>query len=110
MCVGFGMEKKRTKLKARRMWATRETGEPERLHKTKSDAAGWDYAGGYDARPNSVYRVAVIPLDDVEAIVVAAAAAHYKAWSGTGKPANGDCMRAALVAIGVLPRAKKGRK
>ena len=51
--------------------------------------------------------VAVIPLDDPEAIVVAAAAAHYKAWSGVGKPTNGDCMRAALTAIGVLPKARK---
>ena len=49
--------------------------------------------------------VAVIPLHDVEALVTAATDARI--WSvGT----SGEAMRAALTAIGVLPKSKGGRK
>lgn len=96
---------KTPKLKAHKMWANYYSRLilPD-VHQTRNDAL--DGSGG-EVTPR---RVAVIPLDDTEAIVVAAAAAHYKAWSGVGKPTNGDCMRAALEAIGVLPPRRKGYK
>lgn len=108
------------------MWATRESGEPERLHRTKADAAAWDYAGGYDARADSVYRVAVIPLSDTEAIVERVAKAiDPDAWTmcdtferrmNAGDPApwydhrqeNRDKARRALTAAGIPCR--KARK
>ena len=112
MCVVWGMEKssmKKSKLKARRMWANCYSSDNALYaHPTKQAAIRRSFG---HASLNAI-PVAVIPLDDTEAIVVAAAAAHYKAWSGVGKPTNGDCMRAALTAIGVLPKARKkgGRK
>lgn len=48
--------------------------------------------------------VAVIPLDDVEALVEKAKTAFNLEGSGLFTPA----MRAALTAIGVLPRQRKG--
>jgi hypothetical protein len=93
------------KLKACRMWGNYfpRLIRPD-IFQTREDALD---GSGADVTPR---RVAVIPLDDVDRLIVTAAAAHYKAWSGIGKPTNGDCMRAALTAIGVLPRARKGRK
>jgi hypothetical protein len=76
------------------------------LHPSKASAIN---GSEKTARPEAL-PVAVIPLDDIETLIVAAAAAHYKAWSGIGKPTNGDCMRAALTAIGLLPKQRKGRK
>lgn len=87
------------------MWANYYDDRSILLHRDESAARVC--AVSYGIRHPAV-PVVVIPLDDAEAIVVTAAAAHYKAWSGVGKPTNGDCMRAALTAIGVLPRAKKG--
>lgn len=97
----------KSKVKARRMWANRYYKEAMLfLHPSKNRAlaasGGNDQIGGMP--------VAMIPLDDMEALIATAAAAHYKAWSGIGKPTNGDCMRAALEAIGVLPNKRKGRK
>jgi hypothetical protein len=89
--------------KPRVMWATRESGEPEHLHRTKADAAAWDYAGGYDARADSVYRVAVIPLSDTEAIVERARKAFFANTSGEG-------IRAALTAAGIPCLKRKARK
>ena len=60
-------------------------------------------------KPKPKLRARPIPLDDCETLVATAAAAHYRVWSSIGKPTNGECMRAALTAIGVLPR-KGGTK
>jgi hypothetical protein len=55
-------------------------------------------------------HVAVIPLDDVEALVATAAAAvHSRIYSSIGKPTYGDIVRAVLISSGVLPR-KGARK
>ena len=59
-------------------------------------------------KPKPKLRARPIPLDDCETLVATAAAAHYQVWSSIGKPTNGDCMRAALTAIGVLPKPRKG--
>jgi hypothetical protein len=52
--------------------------------------------------------VAVIPLDDPEALVDAAVTGHYHLYGGIATRIQ--AMRAALTAIGVLPKQKKGRK
>jgi hypothetical protein len=96
------METKTTKLKARRMWANhydrrtdcfpKERGARHMAENTASDIA---------------VPVAVIPLDDVQALVnKVAAAIDNKIICGSLT----DITRAALTAIGVLPRARKGRK
>ncbi len=88
------------------MWATRESINLVHLHKTKADASAWDFAGGYDARGNSVFRVAVIPLDDVEAIVERAVAAYFTDKGFT----YGDGIRAALTAAGIPCTKRKALK
>lgn len=65
--------------KPRVMWANYEAGIPSRLHCKKSDADAWDYAGGTHY-PAPFRRVAVIPLDDVKAIVERAADAYADAY------------------------------
>jgi hypothetical protein len=50
--------------------------------------------------------VAVIPLHNVEQIVLEA----LYAWGNHKGEDTASSMRAALTAIGVLPKAKKGRK
>lgn len=100
---------KTPKLKAHKMWANYYSRLilPD-VHQTRNDAL--DGSGGA-VTPR---RVAVIPLDDVEALIARAAAAHYEAernGRNERKPlTNGDCMRAALTAIGVLPPQRKGCK
>jgi len=51
--------------------------------------------------------VAVIPLDDVEALFQRAVSAYDLTPAGAGVE---SAMRAALIAIGVLPKQRKGRK
>jgi hypothetical protein len=51
-------------------------------------------------------KIAVIPLDDVDKIVDAATAAYSNRQSFL----HDECIRAALTAIGVLPKQRKGRK
>ena len=66
---------------------------------SRAEARQWCPTGG------TTTRVAMIPLDDPEALVTTATSAHV--WSvGTSR----EAMTAALTAIGVLPRQKKGRK
>jgi hypothetical protein len=50
-------------------------------------------------------RVAVIPLDDVDAIFETA----FTAYKNLNAPSR-ECVRAALEAIGVLPKQRKERK
>ena len=54
--------------------------------------------------------VAVIPLDDKGALIAKSTAAFLEMDSKPESLFLDDCMTAALVAIGVLPRARKGRK
>ena len=94
--------KTKPKLRARRMWANyyKAPFNPC-LHKTRRAAAlGCGHACIHTG------RVAVIPLDDVEALVDAAVASH--SYSYCGIATRRQAMRAALTAIGVLPRQRKG--
>jgi hypothetical protein len=51
--------------------------------------------------------VAVIPLDDVDDMVVKATGAY---WSGEATMSRGDAMRRALSAIGIPCRKRKARQ
>ena len=97
----------KTKAKARRMWANYYPSGIV-LHPSKASAIN---GSEKTARPEAL-PVAVIPLDDIDTLIVAAAAAHYRCEheGKIGLLTNGDCMRAALTAIGVLPKQRKGRK
>lgn len=57
-------------------------------------------------KTDRLLQVAVIPLDDVEALVNTARKAYY----AEGPDYRGNGIRAALTAIGVLPKNRKGRK
>lgn len=73
------------------------------LHETRKMAA-------HCAAPGAMHEailVAVIPLDDVNALVQLAAEAYFNAWSAE-LATRKEAMRAALTAIGVLPRTRKG--
>ena len=103
------MNTMKSKLRARRMWTNYypfKTGAFTSLYRTRARALVG--AGGFDAmRP---IAVAVIPLDDMEALVTTAAAAvHFEIESRIGKPTYADVVRAVLVSSGVLP-LKGGRK
>jgi hypothetical protein len=93
---------KTPKLKPRRMWANYYDGKNifPCVHGTRTRAIS--ASAGY--AQSEAIPVAVIPLDDVEALVEKAYAAY---WAQTSIR---DGLRKALVAIGVLPRARKGRK
>jgi len=105
MCVGWDMEKKQTKLKARRMWANyypKDVG-TQVLHNSARAAI----EGSIGTR--NPIPVAVIPLDDVDGIIEKA----FFAFGNSESACRYDsrlAIRAALTAIGVLPRARKGRK
>lgn len=90
-------------IKARRMFANYypHCPVPEIFH-SKSRAMSW---AKYYSTTVTV-PVAVIPLDDMEALVEKAKTAFNLEGSGLFTPA----MRAALAAIGVLPKQRKGRK
>ena len=83
------------KLRARRMWA----------NKCYMTEPGADVLTVTNPSVRYDVRVAVIPLNDPEALVHCA----YEASRLPGEDGLTQ-MRAALIAIGVLPRAKKGRK
>jgi hypothetical protein len=94
----------KSKLRARRMWtnyAPFKTGVFVSLHRTRARALVG--AGGWDVmRP---IPVAVIPLDDVEALVATSSAAvQSRIHRSIGKPTYGDIVRAVLISSGVLPR------
>ena len=69
------------------------------LHTSREDA---DAFADSDA---ATVKVAVIPLDDVEAIIEKAVDAAMKT-----ECCYHESMRVALAAIGVLPNKRKGRK
>ena len=86
--------------RARKMWANYYP-EIVCVHHTRKSAG----ASGDPSYPHAI-PVAVIPLDDVEALVDAAVASH--SYSYCGIATRRQAMRAALTAIGVLPRQRKG--
>lgn len=91
-------------IKARKMWANYYADGIRRIHSTKESArAVRCFIGGKSSVPKTI-PVAVIPLDDMEALVEKAKTAFNLEGSGLFTPA----MRAALTAIGVLPRQSKG--
>lgn len=79
--------------RARRMWANYYP-KIVCVHHTRKSAGA-----------NSI-PVAVIPLDDPEALVDAAVASHSHSYCGIAT--RRQAMRAALIAIGVLPKQRKG--
>lgn len=87
------------KPKARRMWAN-----PVDLRLRNSEVV---CTPAQDRREHrvTITPVAVIPLDDVDTLVDKS----YEAYCGAGGDGK-DGIRAALAAIGALPRARKGRK
>jgi hypothetical protein len=91
----------KTKPRARRMWANYCSDGGVRIYGSRSDAK---YFRGFFVGPPT--PVAVIPLHNVEQIVLEA----LYAWGNHKGEDTASSMRAALVAIGVLPRARKGRK
>ena len=97
--------------RARRMWANYYPENPARpiLHYSRKDA---EYCVAFGAAHAAV-PVAVIPLDNPEALVARAAEAFYELeHEGYCERRRVDYsyMRAALTAIGVLPKSKGGRK
>lgn len=86
--------------RARRMWANYYRN-VRTLHKTRKMAAHCVAPGAI----HEVIPVAVIPLDDPEALV-------HCAYESSRLPGEDGLtqMRAALTAIGVLPKQKGGRK
>jgi len=85
----------KTKLKARRMWA-----DPQLYNR---DAILFSYK---DRLPDDI-PVAVIPLDDVTALITKAGDAFSASYDG--HLCQSDIV-AMLTAIGVLPKQRKGRK
>ena len=90
--------------RARKMWCN-YYGEFVACHDTRSSAQT-----GADAGMSALIAipVAVIPLNDPEALVDAAVASHSHSYCGIAT--RRQAMRAALTAIGVLPKSKGGRK
>lgn len=91
--------------KARVMWATQREFKSEAFscHPTKDDALY--YTGEEEPKP---VRVAVIPLDDVEAIVAKVKLALVTDW----RPGNtqDDQLRVALTAAGIPCKQRRARK
>lgn len=90
------------KPKARRMWANYYPDFPTMtaVHETRARALGGS-SGAVTPVP-----VAVIPLDDPEALILKA----RDAYVSHGVAYSQVQMHAALIAIGVLPKQRKGRK
>ena len=86
--------------RARRMWANYYP-EIVCVHHTRKSAG----ASGDPSYPHAT-PVAVIPLHDPEALVDEAVASHSHSYCGLAT--RRQAMRAALTAIGVLPRQRKG--
>ena len=93
--------------RARRMWANYYPENPTRpiLHDSRKSAKHCVVFGVTHA----AVPVAVIPLDDAQSLIDLATSAHYNAVQAHPYhvPTPG-AMRAALTAIGVLPRTRKG--
>ena len=94
----------RPKLKARRMWANYyNADEAAYFHPTQGEARRMSSgAARHEAVP-----VAVIPLDDVPALIRIAGDAFHDSYDGHICQAD---IVAMLAAIGVLPKQRKGRK
>jgi len=91
--------------RARKMWANYHPHCPAPdIFDSKARAMSW--AKSYSTMVKTV-PVAVIPVHDPEALVDAAVASHSHSYCGIAT--RRQAMRAALTAIGVLPR-KGGRK
>lgn len=84
--------------KACRMWANPVDFGDESMHLTSHRDPSYDRG--------NVLPVAVIPLDDVEALIEKAFHAYMNGSGMTMKESVCD----ALTAIGVLPKKRKGRK
>jgi hypothetical protein len=96
--------KTKTKLRARRMWANYYA--DGRIAFFKQQALASLMKGFANAE---TVPVAVIPLHDTDKMINTAFEAYWTAWALNSATCQ-QSMRAALTAIGVLPRAKKGRK
>jgi hypothetical protein len=93
----------KTKPRARRMWANYYPHCPvPQTFDSKARAMSW----AKDHPATVTVPVAVIPLHDVDVLIEQA----YAAFQDGPGVAMKDSMRYALTAIGVLPRARKGRK
>ena len=94
--------------KPRVMWANYYTTEKfPCVHTLEGTAKYWSEG----PRPVMTIRVAVIPLDDVEAIVERAAKASLKLWQNTiGDPSLKEMIRAALTAAGIPCKQRRARK
>ena len=90
---------------ARRMWANYYR-DASVLHETRKMAAHCAAPGA----AHEVVPVAVVPLDDVDALIAKATAAFLVEDRKPESWTLDDCMTAALTAIGVLPKRKGGRK
>lgn len=90
--------------RARKMWANYYPKNPARpvLHYSRKNAE----QGVLHDATHAVIPVAVIPLHDVDALIEKAVVAYQEDRFATFEGA----MRAALTAIGVLPKSKGGRK
>ena len=97
--------KTKTALRARKMFANYYPAEDGCvcLHRTRTRANSM----ANDGCSHAAVPVAVIPLDDVDALVQVAAEAYFNAWN-SDLATRKEAMRAALTAIGVLPKQKKG--
>jgi len=96
--------KTKSKPRARKMWANYYADGTCRIHSTKKNAWSWRCFTEDKSSVPAAVPVAVIPLDDMEALVEKAKTAFNLEGSGLFTPA----MRAALTAIGVLPSQRKG--
>ena len=99
------MNTAKLKPKSRKMWANYYAqGQSMSIHGSKKLAQNlMEFEPTHQAVP-----VAVIPLHDPEALVDAAVTGHYHLYRGIAT--RRQAMRAALTAIGVLPKSKGGRK
>ena len=93
--------KTKPKPRARRMFANYYPDGGVGIYRRKRSATY--FRGLLGGKP---VTVAVIPLHDVDALIEQA----YAAFQDGPGVAMKDSMRYALTAIGVLPRARKGRK
>jgi hypothetical protein len=98
------METKKTKLKARRLWANYYADGSCRLLNTRASAKRYAAFGSVET---AAVPVAVIPLHDIDKLIDTAFEAYWTAWALNSATCQ-QSMHDALAAIGVLPR--KGRK
>lgn len=98
----------KTNLRARKMWANYYADGTCRIHSTKKNAWSWRCFTEDKASVPAAIPVAVIPLDDMDALISKATDAFLLEHCGPISCILEDRMRSALAAIGVLPRQRKG--